>query len=511
MAGGRLEAAVDRNGRRFGRFAERVIGDTFGGRAVVEARAFADALVGDAIAPKGPQKRPSRAVALDRNHTGAPLASEDRRTLSRGDGERLPFELEKRLGQLLGHDFSHVRIHTDDAAASTAERLGAKALTVGTHIFFNRGFFRPGTAAGDRLLVHELTHVVQHDEGRLPRGRGFHVTSPSDTVEREAKSAENKAASLGPTTATATPAATPAATKARGFDTAGVREAHARIDGAPRGAAPQGQPAARTSKRAQGGGAVAGDWSSALSSAWDSVTSTVSNTVSNVVHTVGEVAEEGAEALFRAAAPEWLVEFVLGPGGPLGYIQRRFQALIEAGIQALTSRFAGVLQLGRDLLSVANAFETAFHVLTMNQAGQRACCADFTRSITTIREFANKLIHNPAVDAVRRGFAALNESLGWLIRVVGGAFFDFLRMAIPAVWNAITTFVGGVVSFIGGVVQAVVDFVLNILAAVGLDLRGGGPGFLAWIERGLQSLWESIKRALNLDTLRNIPSASSRS
>ena len=70
--------------------------------------------------------------------------------------------------------------------------LGAKALTQGTHIYFGQGQFAPGTAAGDRLLIHELTHVVQHDQGRTPRATSDEqqVADPDGSAEREASAAE---------------------------------------------------------------------------------------------------------------------------------------------------------------------------------------------------------------------------------------------------------------------------------------------------------------------------------
>jgi hypothetical protein len=60
-----------------------------------------------------------------------------------------------------GFDFSRVRIHTDDRAASSARSINARAFAVGNHIVFGAGQYDPDTMAGRRLLAHELTHVVQ--------------------------------------------------------------------------------------------------------------------------------------------------------------------------------------------------------------------------------------------------------------------------------------------------------------------------------------------------------------
>jgi len=50
-----------------------------------------------------------------------------------------------------------------------ASALGARALTAGTDILFRAGEYQPGTPGGDRLLAHELAHVVQQAHG-LPQG-----------------------------------------------------------------------------------------------------------------------------------------------------------------------------------------------------------------------------------------------------------------------------------------------------------------------------------------------------
>ncbi len=67
-----------------------------------------------------------------------------------------------------GADFSRVRVHTDDRAAASARAVDAHAYTVGSHIVFDRGRYAPATPAGQRLLAHELAHVVQ--QGDAPRG-----------------------------------------------------------------------------------------------------------------------------------------------------------------------------------------------------------------------------------------------------------------------------------------------------------------------------------------------------
>ena len=60
-----------------------------------------------------------------------------------------------------GHDFGRVRVHTDERAEQSARNVNAHAYTVGHDIVFSTGKFSPATQEGQRLLAHELTHVVQ--------------------------------------------------------------------------------------------------------------------------------------------------------------------------------------------------------------------------------------------------------------------------------------------------------------------------------------------------------------
>jgi hypothetical protein len=60
-----------------------------------------------------------------------------------------------------GTDFSRVRVHDDARAAESARAVDAHAYTVGDDLVFGTGRYAPGSAAGDRLLAHELAHTLQ--------------------------------------------------------------------------------------------------------------------------------------------------------------------------------------------------------------------------------------------------------------------------------------------------------------------------------------------------------------
>ncbi len=62
-------------------------------------------------------------------------------------------------------DFGRVRVHTDARAATSARAVNALAYTVGADIVFGEGQYAPHSASGRWLLAHELTHVVQQQQG----------------------------------------------------------------------------------------------------------------------------------------------------------------------------------------------------------------------------------------------------------------------------------------------------------------------------------------------------------
>lgn len=63
-----------------------------------------------------------------------------------------------------GQDFSEVRVHTDAKAAEVAKEVNARAFTVGKELVFGEGNYSPGMDDGQRLIAHELTHVIQQSE-----------------------------------------------------------------------------------------------------------------------------------------------------------------------------------------------------------------------------------------------------------------------------------------------------------------------------------------------------------
>ena len=81
--------------------------------------------------------------------------------LNSGGGQPLDPATRAFMEPRFGHDFSQVRVHTDERAAESARAVNALAYTVGHQIVFGAGHYTPETARSKKLLAHELAHVVQ--------------------------------------------------------------------------------------------------------------------------------------------------------------------------------------------------------------------------------------------------------------------------------------------------------------------------------------------------------------
>ena len=88
-------------------------------------------------------------------------------------GMPMPDDVRSKMETAFAADFSDVRVHIGREASS----LGAIAYTWGTNIHFAPGQYNPYTLQGQKLLGHELWHVLQQKSGRVknPFGGGVAV------------------------------------------------------------------------------------------------------------------------------------------------------------------------------------------------------------------------------------------------------------------------------------------------------------------------------------------------
>jgi len=110
-----------------------------------------------------------------------------------GTGQRLPEAVQQKMEEFFGTSFADVRVHVGNEAFS----IGASAFTHGADLYFAPGQYNPQTPQGQRLLGHELTHVVQQRAGRVrnPLGSGVAVVQ-DPALEAEAERMSLRAATM---------------------------------------------------------------------------------------------------------------------------------------------------------------------------------------------------------------------------------------------------------------------------------------------------------------------------
>jgi hypothetical protein len=102
-------------------------------------------------------------------------------------GAPLPADVRAFFEPRFGVDFGGVRIHDHDRAAQAARSVQASAYTLGQNIVFAAGRYAPQTADGRRLLAHELTHVVQQQNGaQAAPSASLEIGPADDPYERQA-------------------------------------------------------------------------------------------------------------------------------------------------------------------------------------------------------------------------------------------------------------------------------------------------------------------------------------
>jgi hypothetical protein len=153
---------------------------------------------GRALAERQPRTLPldhagRGGLLVQRHGSGTPdLGRHVADTLSTG-GTTLAPDVRGDMEQRFGRDFGNVRVHDDARAHDSARQASAAAYTVGDHIVFGAGRYRPDSQAGRGLLAHELAHTVQ--QAGLQR-RGLDGIQAGDDAALEAEADRAAGAAL---------------------------------------------------------------------------------------------------------------------------------------------------------------------------------------------------------------------------------------------------------------------------------------------------------------------------
>ncbi|HSK02980.1 MAG TPA: DUF4157 domain-containing protein, partial [Kofleriaceae bacterium] len=142
----------------------------------------ADPATAAGAAPPGVQKK----AAPGAGGNGAE-ASPAQVMAALGEGAPMDGATASRMGRAFDTSFDDVRIHADEGGGALARQQGALAFTVGDHVAFAPGRYRPGSPEGDALLAHELTHVMQQRGGSVAGGAA--ARGAEDDADRGAAAA----------------------------------------------------------------------------------------------------------------------------------------------------------------------------------------------------------------------------------------------------------------------------------------------------------------------------------
>lgn len=135
-----------------------------------------------------------------------------------GGGSALPEQVQAKMENSFGADFSDVRVHQ----GGQADQLCAKAFARGNELHFAPGQYDPSSQGGQALIGHELTHVVQQRAGRV-------ATQGKDGPINNDPSLESEADQMGARAARGEPAHVTGSSA--GLQRKGAEEAPIQCDG----------------------------------------------------------------------------------------------------------------------------------------------------------------------------------------------------------------------------------------------------------------------------------------
>lgn len=103
-------------------------------------------------------------------------------TASKRRGQPLSQDILSFMEPRFGQDFSGVHVHADANSAQLNRELGAQAFTHGQDVFFGEGMYSPNTSDGQRLLAHELTHVIQQQPQKVMQRQEISESKQEDKL-----------------------------------------------------------------------------------------------------------------------------------------------------------------------------------------------------------------------------------------------------------------------------------------------------------------------------------------
>lgn len=119
--------------------------------------ACVDSKSGEAECEECKKKLQRRSAGIAAPSIAPPIVQE----VLHSPGEPLDHDARSYFEPRFGHDFSKVRVHSDEKAAQSARDVHALAYTVGNNVVLGKPQISSRSGSGRQLLAHELAHVAQ--------------------------------------------------------------------------------------------------------------------------------------------------------------------------------------------------------------------------------------------------------------------------------------------------------------------------------------------------------------
>jgi hypothetical protein len=313
---------------------------------------------------------------------------DNRDLIPNGNGQPLDETTRRFMEAQFGTDFGGVRVHTDGAAADSAEALGANAYTTGRDIYFAAGKYAPESGGGQHLLAHELAHTVQQAQGSAPlEGATQHsdifVGSADDPLEAEADRAADQAV---------------------GSPSAGIA------------VSPDSQ-----SKVRRG-------WRDTVSSAWNKTGGRAVNYVGGKI----EGAIEGTKEWFIEKVEEYAPGLMkLLQGGAFDYLKEKITAGLDGIFGGLISRVQKEGFLGA-AASIISELATSLGKAASGLVG--GACDSFASAAQAVTNFV-KSVAGPAIEGIKKAAAAVGQFFSNLWNDIGAPVWAAIKSVAGAAWK----------------------------------------------------------------------------
>jgi hypothetical protein len=109
--------------------------------------------------------------------------------VQQNQGQPLDTSAREIIEPKFAHNFADIRVFADGQAPDLANKLDARAFTIGQNIVFGANEYQPHSRDGQGLLAHELAHTVQQRNVDPKNVKHLEIADRNSGIETEARAA----------------------------------------------------------------------------------------------------------------------------------------------------------------------------------------------------------------------------------------------------------------------------------------------------------------------------------